>query len=137
VQTDLGDWYLTGGATARALPVYREAWNSLAQAGGQKLLTAPVPLTYHPPPASVARGTMDPSLYDAQTVELRLTIEANGNVRDAVVVNPVPEREAAERAVAAAVKRATFRPVFSEGASITSTDQVFTEQVYVKRPRVK
>ena len=31
VQTDLGDWYLTGGATARALPVYREAWNSLAQ----------------------------------------------------------------------------------------------------------
>jgi tetratricopeptide (TPR) repeat protein len=137
VQTDLGDWYLTGGAVARALPVYREAWNSLAQAGGQKLLATPVPLTYHPPPASVARGTMDPALYDAQTVELRLTIDANGNVREAVVVNPAPEREPVERAVAAAVKRATFRPVFSEGMAVTSTDQVFREQVYVKRPKAK
>jgi tetratricopeptide (TPR) repeat protein len=137
VQTDLGDWYLTGGATARALPVYREAWNSLAQAGGQALLATPVPLTYRPPPGAVVHGNMDPNLYDAQTVELRLTIDANGNVRDAVVVNPAPERESTERAVAAALKRATFRPVFSEGVSVTSTDQVFREQVYVKRPKVK
>jgi tetratricopeptide (TPR) repeat protein len=137
VQVDLGDWYLTGGAAARALPVYREAWNSLLQAGGEKLLATPVPLTYRPPPAAVARGTMDPNLYDAQTVELRLSIDASGNVRDAGVVNPAPERESAERAVASALKRATFRPVISDGTAVASTDQVFREQVYVKRPKVK
>jgi tetratricopeptide (TPR) repeat protein len=137
VQTDLGDWYLTGGSSARALPVYREAWNSLSQAGAQKLLATPVPLTYHPPPVSTARGPMDPALYDVQVVELRLSIEANGNVRDAVVLNPAPERESAERAVASALKRSTFRPVIADGAAVASTDQVYREQVYVKRPKVK
>jgi hypothetical protein len=137
VQVDLGDWYLTGGSAARAMPVYREAWNSLVQAGGQSLLATPVPLVYHPPPAAVAHGVMDPNLYDAQVVELRLSIDATGSVREAAVVNPVADRESAERAVAAAVKRATFRPVFSEGGPVASTDQVFKERIYVKRPKVK
>jgi tetratricopeptide (TPR) repeat protein len=137
VQVDLGDWYLTGGSAARALPVYREAWNSLSLAGGQKLLAAPVPLTYRPPPIAVVRGLQDPNLYDEHTVELRLSIDANGSVRDTVVVNPVPERESAERAVVSAVKRATFRPVITAGTAATSTDQVFRERVYVKRPKVK
>jgi hypothetical protein len=137
VQVDLGDWYLTGGATARALPVYKEAWNSLALAGGQALLSTAVPIVYHPPPAAVAHGVMDPNLYDEQVVELRLSIDASGNVREAVVVNPVADRESAERAVAAAVKRATFRPVFSQGVAVASTDQVFKERIYVKRPKVK
>ncbi|MEO8307553.1 MAG: tetratricopeptide repeat protein [Pseudomonadota bacterium] len=137
VQTDLGDWYLTGGSSARALPVYREAWNSLSQAGGQSLLATSVPLTYHAPPAAVAHGLQDPNLFDAQTVELRLSIDANGNVRDAVVTNPAADRESTERAVAAALRRAVFRPVIADGAAVASTDQVFTEQVYVKRPKVK
>lgn len=137
VQTDLGDWYLTGGATARALPVYREAWNSLAQAGGQKMLATAVPLTYRPPPASTSRGVQDPALYDAQTVEVRLSIDANGKVVDAVVTNPVTDRESSERAVAAALKRSIFRPVMADGATVASTDQVFKEQVYVKRPKLK
>jgi hypothetical protein len=80
---------------------------------------------------------MDPNLYDALTVELRLSIDANGDVRDAVAVNLTPDRESAERAVAAALKRATFRPVISDGAAIATTDYVFREQVYVKRPKVK
>jgi tetratricopeptide (TPR) repeat protein len=137
VQTDLGDWYLTGGGTARALPVYHEAWTSLAQAGGEKLLATAVPLTYHPPPASTARGLQDPALYDAQVVEVRLSIGANGDVRDAVVTNPVADREPIERAVTAALKRSVFRPVIADGAAVASTDQIFREQVYVKRPRTK
>jgi tetratricopeptide (TPR) repeat protein len=137
VQTDLGDWYLTGGATARALPVYREAWNSLSQADGQKILATAVPLTYRPPPVAVVHGLQDPALFDAQTVELRLSIDASGNVRDAVVTNPAPERESAEKAVASALRRSTFRPVITDGATVASTDQVFREQVYVKRPRAK
>jgi hypothetical protein len=54
-----------------------------------------------------------------------------------VAVNLTPDRESAERAVAAALKRATFRPVISDGAAIATTDYVFREQVYVKRPKVK
>lgn len=135
VQTDLGDWYMTAGMTSRAIPVYREAWKSLAQAGTEKTLETPAQLTYRPPAVAVVRGIQDPDLNDVQEVELRLTVDASGNVREALAMNSVPERESAERAVAAAVKHATFRPAMASGEPVVSTDQVFRERVYVKRPK--
>ena len=86
---------------------------------------------------ATARGAMDPALYDVQIVELRLSIDANGEVRDAVVTNPSPERESAEHALVSALKRSRFRPVITDGAAVASTDQVYREPVYVKRPKVK
>jgi TonB family protein len=135
VQTDLGDWYLTGGSGGRAMPIYQEAWKSLSIADAQKQLATPVPLTYRAPPIAVSRGLQDPDAYEEQSVELRVTVDPSGAVRDAQVANPAPGRESAEKAVVAAVKRATFRPAFSDGAAVTSTDYVFREQVYVKRPK--
>jgi len=135
VQTDLGDWYLTGGSVTRAIPIYEEAYRSLSAADGQKLLATPVPLTYRAPPIAVSRGLQDADLYEEQVVEVRVTIAPNGEVRDAQVANPVAGRESAEKAVVSAVKRATFRPAFMDGVAVTSTDYVFREEVFVKRPK--
>ena len=34
VQTDLGDWYMTGGVETRAVPMYQEAWNFTGPGAG-------------------------------------------------------------------------------------------------------
>jgi tetratricopeptide (TPR) repeat protein len=135
VQTDLGDWYLTAGADLRAFQTYRDAWNSLASVSGEAPLRAPVALTYKPPNMAVTRGTEDPDLFDEQDIELRLSINKAGAVRDAVVVNPAPQREAAERAVISALKRAQFRPGFENGEPVVTTDVMHHEKVYVRRPK--
>jgi tetratricopeptide (TPR) repeat protein len=135
VQTDLGDWYLTAGADSRAFQVYRDAWNSLAPVGGEVPLRTPIALTYKPPIMAVSRSTEDPDVYEEQDIELRLSINKAGAVRDAVVVNPAPQREAAERAVISALKRAQFRPGFENGEPVVTTDVMHHEKIYVRRPK--
>jgi tetratricopeptide (TPR) repeat protein len=135
VQADLGDWYMTAGAQSRAIPAYKDAWNSFKLAGNENALVIPVPLTYRPPSIAVARGVEDPEQFDEQTVQLRLVITRLGEVRDAVVINPLPRREAAERAVISALKRSRFRPGISGGDSVDSTDVVYSERVYVRKPK--
>jgi TonB family protein len=137
VQTDLGDWYMTGGVETRALPMYQEAWNSLVQVQAQEQLAVPVPLTYHPPPMATSRGLQDPDEFLEQQVELQLTVDASGRVREARVLNPAPERESAEKNVITAVRRTAFRPAVKDGLAVSVSDYVFRERVYVKRPKSK
>ena len=70
-------------------------------------------------------------------MELQLTVDATGRVREARVLNPAPERESAEKNVIAAVRRSAFRPAVKDGLAVTVNDYVFREQVYVKRPKSK
>ena len=135
VLLDLGDWYLTAGSAARAMASYREAWRELAAAGSTQALAAPVTVVYRAPTMAVTRSQESADDYDQQDIELRLSIGANGAVRDATVANPAPERESAERALIAAVKRAVWRPAFSNGEPVAVTDLVFRERVYVRRPK--
>jgi tetratricopeptide (TPR) repeat protein len=134
VLLDLGDWQLTAGADSRALALYGDAWKVLAPANGAGALTTPVVIVYRAPAAAVSRGLEDPEKFDEQDVALRLSVAADGKVRDVSVVNPVPERESAEKAVMGAVRRATWRPAFRDGAPVISTDVMFSERVYVRRP---
>ena len=80
---------------------------------------------------------MAPTTHEEQDVRLRLAVQPSGEVRDAIVANPAPEREAAERAVVAAVKRALWRPGLRDGAPTAVSDVEFTERVFVRRPRDK
>lgn len=132
---DLGDWYLTAGTATRALTSYREAWRELARSGTTQALVMPVAVVYRAPAMAVSRSQENADDYDQQEIELRLSIAATGEVRDATVANPAPEREAAERALIGAVKRAVWRPAFSSGEATAYADLVFRERVYVRRPK--
>lgn len=133
VLTDLGDWYATAGKVSRAIETWGDAWREFAFAGDTSQLGNPEPVTYRPPPASVARGSADPDSFEEQTVELQLAIDAKGDVAGVTVANPAPEREAAERAVIAALRRAQWRPAFRDGNAVAVGDFRFTERVFVKR----
>ena len=132
--TDYGDWFMTGGAASRARTLYREAHAELASAGAAQLLATPVALTYRPPGIAVSRGSEDAERFEAQTIELRVNVDAEGEVREASVPSPVATRESAERAVINALRRARFRPAIVNGDPVAATDVAFTERVWVRRP---
>jgi tetratricopeptide (TPR) repeat protein len=134
VLIDLGDWYLTGRAGAGALAAYRDAWRALAAGGDTSALEKPAPVVYRAPQMAVSRKREDPEEFAEATVELHVSFAANGEVRAAAVANPAVEREAAERAVISAVRRALWRPAFSNGEPVAS-DFTFTERVNIRRNR--
>jgi len=136
VLLDLGDWYLIAGAAPRAQASYRDAWQASGTDAGRQL-GAPLLLVYRPPSVAVSRHGYDADTHEEQDVRLRLAVQPSGEVRDAIVSNPAPEREAAERAVVAAVKRSLWRPGLRDGAPIAASDVEFVERVFVRRPKEK
>lgn len=137
VLIDLGDWYLTAGLTPRALSTWRDAWNALGPEAGMRALGKPEPVVYRPPQVAVSRHLYDPSDHEEQEVLLNLNIDADGDVREAIVTNAAPQREAAEKAVISAVKRAQWRPAFRDGEPVATPELPFREPVYVRRPKEK
>lgn len=137
VLIDLGDWYMTAGAAARAVSTYRDAWQAMGPEAAAKILGMPSPILYRPPSVAVARKQNDPDTHEEQEVQLRLAIQADGTVREAIVANPAPEREAAEKAVISAVKRGMWRPGFRDGQAVAMTDVPFRERVYIRKPKEK
>ena len=136
VLLDLGDWYLIAGVAPRASASYREAWQALG-AEAEKQLGSPQMLVYRPPAIAVSRRGYDADTHDEQPVQLRLAVQPSGEIRDAIVMNAAPEREAAERAVIAAVKRGLWRPALRDGAPVAAGDVEFVERIFVRRPKEK
>ena len=134
VLTDIGDWYLTSSNEQRAWPAYREAWNALSAVGAAEPLATPAPLTYRPPSVSVSRSTEDPELYRQQDVKLRLSVNAMGDVREAVITNPSADSEGPERAVISALRRSRFRPAIIGGEATATGEAPFLERVWVRLP---
>jgi len=137
VLIDLGDWYMTAGSAARGIATYRDAWQALGPDEAPKVLGAPSIILYRPPAMAVARKQLDPETHEDEEVQLRLSVQADGDVREAIVANPAPEREAAEKAVISAVKRAQWRPGFRDGQPIAMTDVEFRERVYIRKQKEK
>lgn len=135
VLLDLGDWYLTANNGSRAFDSWRTAWKELSAAGDTSLLDQPVAVIYRPPSIAVSVRQRDPNANTQQRIDVRLTIEANGNVHDAAIANPSAERESAQRAVLSAVRRAAWRPAFRDGQPVAVNDYIFHETVYVKLPK--
>ncbi|HMA12877.1 MAG TPA: tetratricopeptide repeat protein [Steroidobacteraceae bacterium] len=136
VLLDLGDWYLITGNGPRAMASYRDAWQALG-AGAEKLLGAPQMLVYRPPAMAVSRHGFSADTHEEQEVQLRLAVQPTGEVREAIVMNPAPERESAERAVISALKRGLWRPGLRDGNPVAVNDIGFRERVFVRRPRDK
>lgn len=136
VLIDLGDWYLIAGLGPRAIASYRDAWQALGADAGAKLGT-PQMLVYRPPTVAVSRRGYSADSHDEQEVRLRLAVQPTGEIREAIVMNPAPEREAAERAVIAALKRGLWRPGLVEANPVAVNDVEFVERVFVRRPKDK
>jgi tetratricopeptide (TPR) repeat protein len=136
VLMDLADWYLIAGLAPRAQASYREAWQALGTEA-EKLLGTPQMLVYRPPAMAVSRRGYTADTHEEQDVRLRLAVQPTGEIRDAIVMNPSPEREAAERAVIAAVKRGLWRPGLRDGNPVAVSDVEFIERIFVRRPKDK
>ncbi len=132
VLLDLGDWYRVAGANQRAMSSWADAWKELAKAGDTSALEKPAAIVYRAPSIAVSTRPQDPNQYTVHEVQLRVSVSADGAVREVTTANPVPARESAERAVTTAVRRATWRPAFAGGMPVAAPDHLFTEQVYVK-----
>jgi hypothetical protein len=135
VLIDLGDWYRIADAGARAMASWQQAWEALDKAGDTGALQLPAMIIYRPPSVATSQRQQDPDEYDVQEVELRISIAADGELRDVTVANPAPEREAAERAVVTAPRRAMWRPAFAGGIPVPITDFLYRERVNVRLPK--
>jgi hypothetical protein len=135
VLIDLGDWYRIADAGARAMSSWQQAWEALAKAGDTGALQLPAMIIYRPPTVATSQRQQDPDEYDVQEVELRISIAADGELRDVTVANPAPEREAAERAVVTALRRAMWRPAFAGGIPVPITDFLYREKVNIRLPK--
>lgn len=136
VLIDLGDWYLIAGLAPRALASYRDAWQVLG-ADAKARLGAPQMLVYRPPAMAVSRRGYSTDTHEEQEVRLHLAVQPTGEIREAIVMNSAPEREATERAVIAAVKRGLWRPGLDEANPVAVSDVEFVERVFVRRPKDK
>lgn len=132
---ELGDWYLIGGATARAHEAYRQGWNESAAAGPEARapLAAPRRLAYRPPSIAVSRASPSrPEEFEERYVELRFTVGADGRV-SAVETASTDAPPAAERAVAFAVRKARYAPRLENGEPVETTGVLLRERVLVRR----
>jgi tetratricopeptide (TPR) repeat protein len=131
---ELGDWYLIGGATAKASEAYRDGWKELVAAGNDAvaLLQAPRRLAYRPPSASLARARPnDPENYEERFVEARFKVGVDGKVVDAVAAESSAPASI-EKATLMAVRKARFAPRLENGEPVATEGVLLRERVLVR-----
>ncbi len=133
---ELGDWYLIGGATAKASEAYREGWKELEAAGNDavSLLQAPRRLAYRPPSASIARGSpSDPLNYEERYVDVRFDVQPDGKLTN-VTTASTDAPPAIEKATLFAVRKARYAPRIENGEPVATEGIQLRERVLVKAP---
>jgi tetratricopeptide (TPR) repeat protein len=129
---EFGDWYMSGGATTRALETYREAWKELALAGSTQALEAPRLLAYRPPIASTTRSRLDPENADASSIELTFTVTREGRTADIrTIASDAPEATA--KSVLTAVRKARYAPRLENGEPVDTQGIKLTERLLTRR----
>src|SRR5882724_6747311 len=79
---ELGDWYMSGGVSARGLQAYQEAWRDFELGGSTAALAAPRQLAYRAPSSSVTRAKGDHDNMDEHFVEASFTVTKDGRTTD-------------------------------------------------------
>jgi len=131
---ELGDWYLSGGATAKSLETYGEAWIELNVAGSTEPLNAPRLVAYRGPPASVARSRLSAEDAEERFVEVRFTVTREGRTTDVETVGS-DATESMQRSVQSAVKKARYGPKIENGTAVDATGVTLRERLLVKRSK--
>ena len=125
---ELGDWYLMGDDTDKAMNAYRDAWKELSLAGSTALLEAPRQLAYRPPTSSISRSRLDPEEAEEHTVEVSFTVTSTGRTADVQVVGG-DGTESQQRAVINAVRKARYAPRLANGDPVDTTDVRLQERL--------
>ena len=143
VRTQLGDWYQTRLQHDKALPHYLAAWTAARQVKtgdatlADALFARPVLLHYVRPSEWDRYERRPADQVSPHTVQVELTVTAEGRVRDAEVVANDGSPRMAEAALDAA-ETARYRPRLSEGKPLETSDvkfaQVYFEPIPVTTP---
>jgi TonB family protein len=133
---ELGDWYMSTGATPRAIDTYRAAWSDLVAAGSTAELSAPRQLAYHPPNSSITRSRLSADNVEEHFVETSFTVTQEGKVTGvSVTSSDAPESQ--QKKVLSAVKRAHYAPRFVEGTAVDTAGVTLRERIVTKRAKDK
>ena len=143
VRTQLGDWYQTRLQHDRALPQYQLAWAAAGQTpplNGKSLreMLFDQPILLHYTPATdwkrYARRPADEVV--ARTVEIDLTVSAQGRVTGRKLVSNEGDAHMAEKALEAA-DTARYRPRFVDGKPVETPDVRLTQTYYepIEKPK--
>jgi tetratricopeptide (TPR) repeat protein len=137
VKIQLGDWYQVRQQPERALPYYRQAWQSVGTAadGGQlreSLFGGPVLLQYDAPDSWNRLASRPPEEVELRVVEVELAVTAQGRPKDARVVGVDVEQRLANLALRAAAS-AIYRPRLVDGEPVVSAGVRFSQPFYVLR----
>ncbi len=139
VRTQLGDWYQTRLQHDRALPHYLAAWSAARQVRtgdstlADLLFARPVLLHYIRPSEWDRFERRPPEEVSPHTVEIELTVTAEGRVRDAEVVANDGSPRMAEATLDAA-ETARYRPRLIEGKPSDTADVRFAQTYFEPTP---
>ena len=128
---ELGDWFMSSGALAKATDSYREAWKELTLAGATTLLEAPRLLAYRPPASAVGRSKLSADESEERFVELRYTVTKDGRTDNIETVGS-DATESAQRSVVSALKKARYAPRFQNGEPVETLAVTRRERLLVK-----
>lgn len=137
VQVQLGDWYQVRQQPERALPFYRQAWQSTGRAPDgaqlrQSLFGGPVLLQYDVPAGWNRYAARAPTEAELRYVELQLTVTTQGRPRDPRPVGTDDEQRLVNQALRA-IGTASYRPRLVDGEPVETTGVRFTQPFYVLR----
>lgn len=137
VKVQLGDWYQVRQQPARALPYYRQAWQTVDTAADgaslrESLFGAPVLLQYDAPDSWNRLAARPPEEVEMRVVEVELTVNPQGQPKETRVVGVDVEQRLASQALRAAAS-AIYRPRLVDGEPVASPGVRFSQPFYVLR----
>ena len=136
----MGDWYQIKESPRESLPYYERAWQLIRSTPNlpdstATALNVPVRL-YYPTPQIVAYVPKQVAATETQShyVQLVFTVDADGSVRDARIVDQ-DARDRYAREILEAVSDSLFRPKFVEGQPVAATGITYREVFWTGKPR--
>ncbi|HKU14035.1 MAG TPA: energy transducer TonB [Steroidobacteraceae bacterium] len=135
----MGDWYEIKRLPREALSYYRRAWQLINATPGlpgsvSTALNLPQRVYYPTPPIVAYVPVVHPEETRSHYVETEFTVNADGSVRDARIVEHNTRDRYADD-ILQAVRASRFRPKFVEGQPVAATGITYREVFWTGKPR--
>jgi tetratricopeptide (TPR) repeat protein len=135
----MGDWHQIKKSPREALPYYQHAWRLIHEARSEPNSTAvalSVPLRVYYPTPQIVANTPPQSAEATRShyVQLEFTVESNGSVSGARIVDH-DTRELYARDVLDAVRASRFRPKFVDGHAVATPGIAYREVFWTATSR--
>ncbi|MEZ5500798.1 MAG: hypothetical protein R3E77_15400 [Steroidobacteraceae bacterium] len=130
---DLGDWYLVGANSAKALGVYQQAWPDLVASNQLDLVAKPRQLAYKAPSSSITRSSYDPDKEDLRVVEVKCSVSETGKIGDCESMRSEAS-DAQERSVIFAAKKSRYAPRMENGVTVPTEGIIVRDSLVVAKP---